>query len=150
MAIADKQHNFERIVKTMNNDMVLMVDGMFNRRVDNGTEAMAAVLELAMEHLKFMSTDAIKMWISETLDFGSEILAIHKDTNLKKRIIVYRKMLDFYKEREKLIEFFINTYLSFNGLNTLQGFGMANVASDKGRSKTKSKIKINPERRSIY
>ena len=76
------------------------------------------------------------------------ILSWGKDVSLKKRVEMYRKALTHTTDRESAINLFVNMTLSCEGLGTLSGFGMANVDSNKGRMKAKSKIWTNPERKS--
>lgn len=106
------------------------------------------ILALGMEDLKYMSEDGIVNWIATALDTVEEMLTWKKDLTLKKRIIMYRKSLEYIKNRDMAMNLFTNIALSCEGLGTLSGFGMANVESKGGRSKSKGKIMLNPEKQS--
>ena len=128
----------------------MICNNNFHCYISDGTHAIEAMLELGMEQLKYMSADAIKNWIYSALDTAEEMTTWKKDISLKKRISIYRKTLENITDRDNLTMFYVNTMLACDGMSTLSGFGMANVASDGGRSKAKSKILTNPEKRSIY
>lgn len=126
----------------------IKLNGKHQGGVKTGTEALNYILSLGMEDLKYFSQDAIENWIKEALDMAEEILEWGKDISLKKRVEMYRKALTHTTDRESAVNLFVNMTLSCEGLGTLSGFGMANVDSNKGRMKAKSKIWTNPERKS--
>lgn len=129
-------------------DIRVKVNGEYQGYIKNGTHALNYILSLGMEDLKYMSLDGIITWIATALDTVEEMLTWKKDLPLKKRIIMYRKSLEYIKNRDMAMNLFTNIALSCEGLGTLSGFGMANVESKGGRSKSKSKIMTNPEKKS--
>lgn len=131
-------------------DIRVKVNGVYQGYIKNGTHALNYILSLGMEELKYMSQDGIVNWIATAIDTVEEMLTWKKDLSLKKRIILYRKSLEYVRDREMAMNLYTNIALSCEGLGTLSGFGMANIESKGGRSKSKSKIMINPEKRTIY
>jgi len=129
-------------------DIRVKVNNQYQGYIKNGTHALNYILALGMEDLKYMSEDGIVNWIATALDTVEEMLTWKKDLTLKKRIIMYRKSLEYIKNRDMAMNLFTNIALSCEGLGTLSGFGMANVESKGGRSKSKGKIMLNPEKQS--
>jgi hypothetical protein len=137
------------MVNTNNTDIRVKVNGQYEGYIKNGTHALNYILSLGMEDLKYMSQDGILNWIATALDTVEEMLTWKKDLSLKKRIIMYRKSLEYAKDKDRdtAMNLFINVALSCEGLGTLSGFGMANVECKGGRAKSKSKIMTNPEKK---
>jgi hypothetical protein len=127
----------------------MMVNNYLHCHIENGKQAIEAILSLGIEQLKYMSEDGIRKWIEGSLDIVEETLEWRKDNALKKRIVTYRKSLEYPMNRESIMNHFTNILLSCAGLTTLTGFGMANTESKGGRMKAKGKLLINPEKRSI-
>ena len=126
----------------------IKVNGEYQGYIKDGTHALGYILSLDMEDLKYMSEDGIINWIAGAIDTAEEMLSWKPDAALKKRIVMYRKTLERVKGRERAMDLFVNIALACEGLSTLSGFGMANVESNEGRVKSKSKIWTNPEKRS--
>jgi hypothetical protein len=126
------------------------VNGKYQGSVKTGTEVLGYMLSLGMEDLKYFSEDAIINWIRESLELANEVLEWKTDPSLRKRLEIYNKSLSKINNRESAMNLFVNIAMSCEGLGTLSGFGMANVESNEGRMKSKGKLLINPEKRSIY
>lgn len=116
-----------------------------------GIDVLSHILSLAIWQINYMSKEAIVDWLTNSLDIVEEMMILNEDKTLNKKISLYRKSIDYIKDRESAISAFTNIMLACDGLNTLHGFGMANVQSDGGRNKLSGgKILINPEKRTIY
>lgn len=138
------------MVEDIGTSIRIKVNGQYLGYIKDGTHALGYILSLGMEDLKYMSEDGIKNWILGAIETAEEMLTWKKDIALKKRVMMYRKSLERVNTREKAMDLFVNISLGCEGLSTLSGFGMANVESNEGRTKTKSRIMINPEKKSIY
>jgi hypothetical protein len=126
----------------------MVVNESFYGYMENGKAVFASVMSLGMDKIKYMSEDAIRNWINEAILLTEEVLEWKKDIPLKKRLNVYKKNLDYCNGRENLMLLFTNIVLSCEDMSTLPGFGMANVSKSKGSTKSRSKIWLNPEKRS--
>lgn len=126
----------------------MVVNDSFYGYAENGKSAFASVMSLGMDKLKYMSEDAIRNWIAESILLAEEVLEWKKDIPLKKRLNVYKKSLENCSGRENMMLLFTNIVLSCEDMASLPGFGMANVSKSKGSTKSRSKIWLNPEKRS--
>jgi hypothetical protein len=131
-------------------DLRIKVNGEWNGYLTDGKHALGYILSMGMDSLKYMSFDGIVNYIKEALNSVEELLEWHDDASLKRRIMICRKALLVVDTRERAMDLYINITLSCDGFGTLSGFGMANIESKGGRSKLKSKIKLNPEKNTIY
>lgn len=124
----------------------IKVNGEYQGYIKNGTHAIAYILSLGMEDLKYYSFDGIVNWINGALDTAEEMITWKKDAPLQRRVNIYRNSLERIQSREQAENLFTNILLSCEGLSTLSGFGMANIDSNQGKMKYKSKIWVNPEK----
>lgn len=127
----------------------IMVNDFFYCRTENIKQTLEALLLLGSDQLKYMSEDAIKDRIYGTLDLIEEALEWKKNIHMKKKIASCRKYLPNVNTREGAMMFYTNMMLSCAGLGTLTGFGLANTESKGGRMKSKGRILINPEKRTM-
>jgi hypothetical protein len=137
-----------RINQQEKSDVRIKVNGQIQGSVKTGTECLSYILSLGMEDLKYFSKEGMIDWMTGALDMAEDVMGWGKDTPLKRRIDIYRKTLNKVTTREGAMNLFVNMQLSCEGLGTLSGFSMANVDSNEGRVKAKSKIHVNPEKKS--
>ncbi len=97
----------------------------------------SGVSELAMEHIKYMSKEAMITWLYEACNLAEETLEWKKNATLSRRIKKIREYFNHHDpNRGMVVNILVNTILSGQGLSTLSGFGYSKIGSS---------YRINPE-----
>lgn len=112
-------------------------------------EALHLLISLSFSKIQWISGDAIKNWILESLSMIEEAFET-RDAKTKRQFTNIRKYLEKDLTREQLQKFIVDVSLACEGLSTLSGFGVCKTTSSRGRKKGKAAQGLNAEKISLY
>lgn len=127
----------------------VFVNGGFYSICKTPKETLHLLVTLSFSKIKWLSGDAIKQWISNSLEMIEEVFT-ERDAKTKRQFTNIRKYLERDLTVEQLQRFITDVCLSCEGMSTLSGFGVAKVTTTEGRKKGKAAQRLNAEKVSLY
>ena len=114
----------------------LRIDGNTVARNPKEKEILCHCLIHLIPQLKYMSIEAIQQWLLDSVTLAYERQLHHY--RIQRMIVSIQKIT----ERENIIRKACDLMLSSEGMGTLHGFGL--------KVPGKAKVRVNPERMSVY
>lgn len=110
----------------------------------NVSKIMGNIFSPFINQLEYMSLDAIQVMIINAIEMIEEL----SESSVVKKAGFYVRNKVILGDRKELLTFITNSYLIYEEMGLLRGFGCANYSANEG-SKKVGAILLNPEFRSI-
>ena len=105
------------------------------------------IFGLFLSEIECMSDDALKNLVASAMEL---VRGLEKPNITLSRTVRYAESLVRFFDRESIMTFIVNTFLTTEKMGLMHGFGLANYEkSEEGRMKIKGHIPIDPERTPI-